>query len=120
MNLTASHLIFTFIQPLLSLAILPDAFTILPILGYVLSGTVLPTIQPLSIVFAAIGPRIHSMPMLLVLLVLAFVLPSVQPGIHTEAIHIVLLPVAFIFTAVVPGVLAFAVDAVLEPFTCVL
>lgn len=106
------------LDPLDSLAHLPDSFSLLAFLD-INSSSVLLALVPLSDVLSAIGPFESAVTVFLVILVVPDVSSAVTPGERAIALHFVVDPLAVIDSAVGPSVFSLAVDVVLEEIAVV-
>ena len=101
------------LDPLNSLAHLPDALPLLALLN-VDSLSVLLALTPLADVLATVGPLERAVSVLLVILVAAHVSTPVTPGEGALALHFVVDPLTAVDSPIGPLVLALAVNIILE------
>ena len=104
------------IEPAVPFTFDPDATArLLMRLGPVGALSVLPSVLPLALVLASVGPQVDTVAMLAILEVLAFIASAIFPSIDAVSMHIVIDPFTVVFAAVDPLVDTAPVDLVLIP-----
>ena len=106
------------VNPVQSLAHLPDAFAFLALFD-VGPSAVLLALVPLADVLATIRPLESSAAVFLVVHVLTNIATPVGPSESARAFHLVVDPLAVVDSAISPDVSAVAVDVVLEELSIV-
>lgn len=107
------------VDPLNSLSLLPDSFSLLAFLVHKESLSVSDSVGPSSLVHTTIRPLEDSVSVLLVILVHSDELLAVLPGEHSFAVHLVVLPLSLVLSSVVPGIGASALHHIVSELSLV-
>ena len=104
------------IEPLDTLAILPQSILYFVVLGHhICAKTMLLAFVPVALVAPLVCPLVNAEAMLLVILVLASILTAIIPNVDSHALHVIVQPLTLVLTAIKPRVNANARDLILSP-----
>lgn len=106
------------VEPLQSLALLPDAVLFLAFLRvFENANAVLLAAVPPALILSSISPEIVTVPCLLVIKELTFISDTVVVDVNAVSWHVILFPLAVVFATIFPHILTNAVNFVVVPVT---
>jgi hypothetical protein len=111
--------VFSFINPIYSLSIIPSSRFHRSIKHHVYTSTMLFPVFPKAFELSAVCPFVDPFSMLFVFMIFALELSAVGPFAGAPSVHHILFPGAFIDSAVRPLVVASALYFIIEPISLV-
>mmetsp|Transcript_38123 Transcript_38123/g.75604 ORF Transcript_38123/g.75604 Transcript_38123/m.75604 type:complete len:271 (+) Transcript_38123:316-1128(+) len=79
----------------------------------------LPTVLPLAVVAAAIGPRKDAISSLLVINVVSLIAPAIRPHTSSGSVHAVHMPLTLKPPAIAPGIYTVTINAIIVKFASI-